>query len=228
MTTEKFLIGPGSAGLAALVQLLLSEEGSEVPPELGRDGLKQGVFVTIVLRVSDEPREQLARDRADGHLRQLDVFGERMNRAEFCELAVRCGYGWYKAGRVWDHLVAVADQLGIGPVQYEPCSRFAKQKCLQRRARGDHDRPAEEVRRHATISIGALLVLDPAEVNYHSTWPPIVRAVQRLLRDLYETAAREAGLPPMCFTCGTRMRPAGSCFVCEGCGSTSAERGDST
>ncbi len=26
---------------------------------------------------------------------------------------------------------------------------------------------------------------------------------------------------PMCFTCGTKMRPAGSCHVCEGCGSTS-------
>ncbi len=26
---------------------------------------------------------------------------------------------------------------------------------------------------------------------------------------------------PMCLTCGTKMRPAGSCYVCEGCGSTS-------
>lgn len=26
---------------------------------------------------------------------------------------------------------------------------------------------------------------------------------------------------PMCFTCGIKMRPAGSCFVCEGCGTTS-------
>ncbi len=26
---------------------------------------------------------------------------------------------------------------------------------------------------------------------------------------------------PLCFTCGTKMRPAGSCYVCEGCGSTS-------
>jgi ribonucleoside-diphosphate reductase alpha chain len=26
---------------------------------------------------------------------------------------------------------------------------------------------------------------------------------------------------PLCFTCGTTMRPAGSCYVCEGCGSTS-------
>ena len=26
---------------------------------------------------------------------------------------------------------------------------------------------------------------------------------------------------PMCMTCGTKMRPSGSCYVCEGCGSTS-------
>ena len=26
---------------------------------------------------------------------------------------------------------------------------------------------------------------------------------------------------PICMTCGTKMRPAGSCYVCEGCGSTS-------
>lgn len=26
---------------------------------------------------------------------------------------------------------------------------------------------------------------------------------------------------PLCLTCGTRMRPSGSCYVCEGCGSTS-------
>jgi len=26
---------------------------------------------------------------------------------------------------------------------------------------------------------------------------------------------------PICLTCGTKMRPSGSCYVCEGCGSTS-------
>jgi ribonucleoside-diphosphate reductase alpha chain len=26
---------------------------------------------------------------------------------------------------------------------------------------------------------------------------------------------------PLCANCGTRMRPAGSCFACESCGSTS-------
>jgi len=32
------------------------------------------------------------------------------------------------------------------------------------------------------------------------------------------TAAVDA---PFCSTCGVRMRPAGSCFVCESCGTTS-------
>ena len=33
-----------------------------------------------------------------------------------------------------------------------------------------------------------------------------------------QAAAADA---PLCVNCGTKMRPAGSCFVCEGCGSTS-------
>jgi ribonucleoside-diphosphate reductase alpha chain len=39
--------------------------------------------------------------------------------------------------------------------------------------------------------------------------------------ELLEKLQGRASDAPMCFTCGTRMRPAGSCFVCEGCGSTS-------
>jgi ribonucleoside-diphosphate reductase alpha chain len=26
---------------------------------------------------------------------------------------------------------------------------------------------------------------------------------------------------PLCFSCGTKMQRAGSCYICEGCGSTS-------
>src|SRR5690606_1130456 len=32
---------------------------------------------------------------------------------------------------------------------------------------------------------------------------------------------KKAADAPICLTCGTKMRPAGSCYVCEGCGSTS-------
>jgi len=39
--------------------------------------------------------------------------------------------------------------------------------------------------------------------------------------ELLERIQGQASDAPICFTCGTKMRPAGSCFVCEGCGSTS-------
>jgi ribonucleoside-diphosphate reductase alpha chain len=39
--------------------------------------------------------------------------------------------------------------------------------------------------------------------------------------ELLEKMQGQASDAPMCFTCGTKMRPAGSCYVCEGCGSTS-------
>jgi ribonucleoside-diphosphate reductase alpha chain len=38
---------------------------------------------------------------------------------------------------------------------------------------------------------------------------------------LLEKFQGKAADAPMCMTCGTKMRPAGSCYVCEGCGSTS-------
>ena len=39
--------------------------------------------------------------------------------------------------------------------------------------------------------------------------------------ELLEAITGTAVDSPLCFTCGTKMRPAGSCYVCEGCGSTS-------
>ncbi|GGS51046.1 MULTISPECIES: vitamin B12-dependent ribonucleotide reductase [Actinokineospora] len=39
--------------------------------------------------------------------------------------------------------------------------------------------------------------------------------------ELLELHLGKAADAPLCMTCGTKMRPAGSCYVCEGCGSTS-------
>ena len=39
--------------------------------------------------------------------------------------------------------------------------------------------------------------------------------------ELLEKFQGKAADAPICMTCGTKMRPAGSCYVCEGCGSTS-------
>ncbi len=39
--------------------------------------------------------------------------------------------------------------------------------------------------------------------------------------ELIERVTGHAVDAPLCLTCGTKMRPSGSCYVCEGCGSTS-------
>ncbi|MCU1602595.1 MAG: ribonucleoside-diphosphate reductase, adenosylcobalamin-dependent, partial [Frankiales bacterium] len=46
---------------------------------------------------------------------------------------------------------------------------------------------------------------------------PVVGSSTELLEAMQGTSADA----PLCMTCGTKMRPAGSCYVCEGCGSTS-------
>jgi len=49
----------------------------------------------------------------------------------------------------------------------------------------------------------------PVEAEIHSS------------AELLEKFQGKAADAPICMTCGTKMRPAGSCYVCEGCGSTS-------
>jgi ribonucleotide reductase alpha subunit len=39
--------------------------------------------------------------------------------------------------------------------------------------------------------------------------------------ELVESQQGQLADAPLCLTCGSKMRPAGSCYVCEGCGSTS-------
>jgi len=46
-------------------------------------------------------------------------------------------------------------------------------------------------------------------------------AQPRSSTELVESHLGRSADAPLCLTCGTKMRPAGSCYVCEGCGSTS-------
>ncbi|MED7931048.1 vitamin B12-dependent ribonucleotide reductase [Nonomuraea sp. LP-02] len=48
--------------------------------------------------------------------------------------------------------------------------------------------------------------------------PEPAAAGQELTLESHQRFVADA---PLCMTCGTKMRPAGSCYVCEGCGSTS-------
>jgi ribonucleoside-diphosphate reductase alpha chain len=56
----------------------------------------------------------------------------------------------------------------------------------------------------------------PTETAVHVDAPSVGSSTE-LLEAMMGTSADA----PLCMTCGTKMRPAGSCYVCEGCGSTS-------
>ena len=58
-----------------------------------------------------------------------------------------------------------------------------------------------------------------ADIVEASVKPAPVEA--KTTAELFEKLTGTAVDSPLCMTCGTKMRPAGSCYVCEGCGSTS-------
>jgi ribonucleoside-diphosphate reductase alpha chain len=68
------------------------------------------------------------------------------------------------------------------------------------------------------VDVEALASSVPVEKLPAAAAPePKVGSSTELLEAMQGTAADA----PLCMTCGTKMRPAGSCYVCEGCGSTS-------
>ena len=64
--------------------------------------------------------------------------------------------------------------------------------------------------------------------NSPPEWLEVLPMLRRLRRwrmrgrgPLLEKISGMAVDAPLCFTCGTKMRRSGSCYICEGCGSTS-------
>ncbi|WP_194911358.1 vitamin B12-dependent ribonucleotide reductase [Catenulispora rubra] len=64
---------------------------------------------------------------------------------------------------------------------------------------------------------------EPAAPAKKSTDPAPIPMPQSIgsSTELLEAKLGYAADAPLCLTCGTKMRPSGSCYVCEGCGSTS-------
>ena len=69
--------------------------------------------------------------------------------------------------------------------------------------------PAPAPERLTTEAPGAVAAARPVSPEVHSS------------AELVESLQGRTADSPMCLTCGVKMRPAGSCYVCEGCGSTS-------
>ena len=79
-------------------------------------------------------------------------------------------------------------------------------------------------------SVGAPVAEEDVDVEALAQSAPVERPADpsieaapadRDFANAQEFSAQTAVDAPLCFTCGIKMRPAGSCYVCESCGSTS-------
>ena len=87
---------------------------------------------------------------------------------------------------------------------------------------GSYEAPAEEV--EALVDTGDAESLKASGRPEPSVAEASVKPAPKEVHtsaELLESITGSSVDSPLCFTCGTKMRPAGSCFVCEGCGSTS-------
>jgi ribonucleoside-diphosphate reductase alpha chain len=84
---------------------------------------------------------------------------------------------------------------------------------------GSYDAPAADTSEDFT----SLAQSAPVEAPKAPAAAPVAEAKQEVhsSSELLDAMLGMSMDAPMCLTCGIKMRPAGSCYVCEGCGSTS-------
>ena len=81
--------------------------------------------------------------------------------------------------------------------------------------------PIEEVVDQGTVEVAEAPAAAAPETNVEKAAEKPAPKGAHTSAELMEALTGTAIDSPLCFTCGTKMRPAGSCYVCEGCGSTS-------
>jgi ribonucleoside-diphosphate reductase alpha chain len=80
----------------------------------------------------------------------------------------------------------------------------------------DDDVDLQTLAQSAPVTRAATEVIDEADAAELPAPPQVHSSTE-----LFESITGSSADAPLCMNCGTKMRPAGSCFVCEGCGSTS-------
>ena len=102
-------------------------------------------------------------------------------------------------------------RLALDHLPYEPRAALAIFTASERTARLDAEEYAQEQLAAVTASDGTQGIPPAAEstVEVHSS-AELLESLQGLVADA-----------PLCLSCGVKMRPSGSCYVCESCGSTS-------
>jgi ribonucleoside-diphosphate reductase alpha chain len=71
------------------------------------------------------------------------------------------------------------------------------------------------------VDVEALRSTVDSSPEPHADEPEHPHREAQTTTELMELRLGKAADAPLCMTCGTKMRPAGSCYACEGCGATS-------
>ncbi len=125
----------------------------------------------------------------------LDYIFRRL-ALDYLSFDTRAGLGIYTASER-------TRQLETG--SYEPIDEVEDLETLAQSAPVNSSAPTVEADDEQLVEATA----KPAGAAVHSS------------TELLDSLLGSSADAPLCMNCGTKMRPAGSCFVCEGCGSTS-------
>ncbi|MGH3987466.1 MAG: vitamin B12-dependent ribonucleotide reductase, partial [Pseudonocardiaceae bacterium] len=142
--------------------------------------------------LTDDPDVRMAQSMMDYIFRRLAL--------DYLDFDTRAAYGIYSAEER-------ARQLETGSYQADESDE-------------DVEEELETLAQTAPVTerpVASVKVDEPVEKAVVKEAPAQVQSSAELL----EAITGQASDAPLCMSCGTKMRPAGSCYVCEGCGSTS-------
>ncbi|MFI7130492.1 vitamin B12-dependent ribonucleotide reductase [Nonomuraea sp. NPDC050153] len=106
-------------------------------------------------------------------------------------------------------------RLALDHLPYEERAALGIFSATERAAQQRGEDPAAL---QETVDREALAQSAPIEEKPKAEAAAQLPVVEELTLESHQRFTADA---PLCMTCGTKMRPAGSCYVCEGCGSTS-------
>jgi ribonucleoside-diphosphate reductase alpha chain len=86
---------------------------------------------------------------------------------------------------------------------------------------GSYEAPVEISEAESLKAVDPVAEKVEADPSIEAAAAKPIAGEARTTAEMFELITGTSVDAPLCFTCGTKMRPSGSCYVCEGCGSTS-------
>ncbi|MGV2386168.1 MAG UNVERIFIED_CONTAM: vitamin B12-dependent ribonucleotide reductase, partial [Thermobifida fusca] len=105
-------------------------------------------------------------------------------------------------------------RLALDYLPYEERAALGVFTAEERAAQAAGEDPAQ-------VAAQVVTYAQSAPVTETLTAPPEPEPKPRSTVESTESRKEFSADAPLCVSCGTKMRPSGSCYVCEGCGSTS-------